>query len=117
MPNFLFVPALMPTAREGLLALFREQLAPMLQPTLSDTQLSCDLGQRFLAHLEQVHRFHLKFSRKGSWCLVHGLSLPHVGFTLQVYLPHFSGSRPNSCCPIPVPCAFGYDGLLKRGGV
>ena len=71
----------------------------MMQRTVGDTQISCNLRSGFLARLDQLHRFHLKFSRKGSLGLLHGLSLPVSGPLLQVYLPHFSGSRPHLIVP------------------
>src|SRR6266702_189857 len=70
-----------------------------MQRTVGNPQISGNLGLGLLARLDELHRFHLKFSRKASLCLWHDLSLPVSGPLFQVYLPHFSGSRP------PLPCS------------
>jgi hypothetical protein len=53
------------------------------------------LSLGFLARLHQLDCFHLKFSCKGFLFLWHDLFPSCVGFLFQVYLPHFSGSRPE----------------------
>src|SRR5947209_2329660 len=86
----------MSTARKGLLALLSKLLTPVMQRTVGNPQISGNLGLGLLARLDELDRLHLKFSRKGSLFLGHDLSLPASGPLFQVYLPHFSGSRPES---------------------
>jgi hypothetical protein len=84
----------MSTARKCLLALLSKLLTPVIERAVCNTQISGNLGLGLLARLDELDRFHLKFSGKYSLFLWHDLSLPVSGSLFQVYLPHFSGSRP-----------------------
>src|SRR6266550_2109154 len=86
----------MSTPRKCLLALLPEQLTPMMQRTVRNTQIACNLRSRLLTRFRKLDGFYLKFSRKGSLGLLHG-PFPFCGGPLfQVSLPHFPGSRPEA---------------------
>src|SRR5215469_14530915 len=76
-----------------------------MQRTVGNAQISGNWGLRLLARLGQSHRFDLTFSRKGSRFLGQDLSLPVSGPLFQVYLPHFSGSRPGNTSSFSQPRA------------
>src|SRR6266702_1569254 len=85
----------MPAPRKSLLTLLGEQLAPVLQRALSNPEIPCNLGLRLLARVDEMDRFLLKFLGVGSLGLVHDLFPSCGGLLPQVYLLHFSGSRPR----------------------
>jgi hypothetical protein len=79
------------------------------------------LDHRLSAGFCEMNCLYFKFPRKCTLCLLHGL-YPFCGSPLsQVYLPHFSGSRPRSVgsyelrvalslptmlpCDKPLPCS------------
>ena len=47
---------LMPTAGKGLLALFGQLLAPVIQGAIADSQVARDLAHGFAAAFDQPHR-------------------------------------------------------------
>jgi hypothetical protein len=79
--DFFFLWGLMTTSRKGLLALLGEQLTPMMQGPVGNTQIACNLRERLLTRLCKLYRFCLKFPRKSSLCLLHGLFPLCVGST------------------------------------
>ena len=56
----------MTAARKGLCTVFCKLLAPMVQRAVGDSQVACNLGLRFVAGSQELDRFLLKFSCKGS---------------------------------------------------
>ena len=59
-------------------------------------------------------------STSGSTALISSVSRSGIGELMYVASPSAQSCQMGasvSCHPIPVPCMFGYDGLLNRGGV
>jgi hypothetical protein len=53
----------MPTADKGLLAVIAKWLAPVVQRTIGNAQLTYHLRLRFSTLLNQLHRFQFEFLR------------------------------------------------------
>src|SRR5260370_29027884 len=62
----------MSASRKSLFSLLREQFTPMVQGTVSHSQVACNMRKWFLTGLCQLHCFYFKFSCKGALCLLHG---------------------------------------------
>src|SRR5260370_41947464 len=62
----------MSASRKSLFSLLREQFTPMVQGTVSNSQVACNMRKWFLTGLCQLHCFYFKFSCKGALCLLHG---------------------------------------------
>src|SRR5258708_20214073 len=72
----LFQGRLVATAREGIVAVFCEILAPLRQGAVRHAQFAGNLRLRFLAGLEQADRFHLKFFRVRLLLFLHDTCSP-----------------------------------------
>src|SRR5260221_3718327 len=87
MTNLFFLRGLVSTARKCLLAVLRKQFTPVVERTVSNTQIACDLTHRLPAGLYELYRFDLKFPCIRSLCLLHDPCPFRVGFTLPSLLP------------------------------
>lgn len=85
LPNFLLVWHLMSTASKGLLSLLGKLLTPVMERTIRNSQISGNLRLGLLARLDQLYRFHLKFSCKCSLFLLHDLFPSCVGLALSSF--------------------------------
>src|SRR6266566_5809294 len=87
MTNLFFLRGLVSTARKCLLAVLRKQFTPVVERTVSNTQIARDLTHRLPAGLYELYRFDLKFPCIRSLCLLHDPCPFRVGFTLPSLLP------------------------------
>src|SRR5260370_39748085 len=82
----------MSTARKGLLALFAQLLAPMIQRAVAHSQVSRNVTHRFAATLDELHRFQFELPRIGFLLLGH-LALLCFSSIFHVWLLHQTGAR------------------------
>src|SRR5258708_27778953 len=87
MTNLCFLRGLVSTARKCLLAVLRKQFTPVVERTVSNTEIARDLTHRLPAGLYELYRFDLKFPCIRSLCLLHDPCPFRVGFTLPSLLP------------------------------
>src|SRR6266566_3196934 len=114
MTNLFFLRGLVSTARKCLLAVLRKQFTPVVERTVSNTQIARDLTHRLPAGLYELYRFDLKFPCIRSLCLLHDPCPFRVGFTLPSLLPSLLRvkTKPH-VCPGDGHCRRSRDGCGK----
>jgi hypothetical protein len=83
---FLLDGRLVPTPWKSIASMFSQLLAPIMNGTVGDAQLSGQFGDRFAARLSQAHGFHLKFFRKGSLLFRHDPFPPLIISSIPSFL-------------------------------
>src|SRR5260370_20869584 len=79
------------TARKGIVSMVCQILAPLRQGAVRHSQVTGDLGLRFLAGLKQVYCFHLKFFRVRFLLFLHDTCSPLWSLLFRVYSLHKGG--------------------------
>ncbi len=90
--QFLFRGWWISTARERLYPGFRKLLAPMMQGTVCNAQISCNLRLGFATRLHELYRFHLAFLREDFLVFWHDAL--HLDALFSVYILRESPSSP-----------------------